>query len=200
MVTRRCAQWLLLLVFVCNSAFGTIHIVALGQEGSAAIIIQEDLPGKPVILVDAGKASASAARGGARVLAKLCELKIKHVDLAIFSHVDNDHFGGYRNLLDTIKMTPGRRAAVESQLTRGPPVTFGKVIEPGFEPPQPQQAYETFKRVLKERGITRVTRHEVEALKEIESEYGIKLFAMEHPTTKNDSSILVSVKEKGHRT
>src|SRR5713226_7292925 len=99
MIRRSVLAALLLLLFAISIAATETHYVDLHQPGSSAIVIQQTPAGRKVILVDAGKASADTTRGGGRVLAKLAELGITHIDLAIFSHIDADHFGGYRNLL-----------------------------------------------------------------------------------------------------
>jgi beta-lactamase superfamily II metal-dependent hydrolase len=171
-----------------------IHYLDLQQAGNSAIIVQKTANGgRKVILVDAGKASVDASRGGARLVEKLHDLKITHIDLAIFSHIDQDHFGGYRNLLGLTIARPATGQG-DSAPTRGPPVTIGAIIEPGM--PLEKDSYGTF---LDDIETAHIPLHQYNqqgaraAIRELERELHIKLFAPGEPSSANASSLLVRV-------
>lgn len=180
---------LTLLAIASNAA--EIHYVDLQQEGSSAIVIQGRGKQRKVILVDTGKSSSDVTRGGGRVLKKLDELKIRHIDLAIFSHIDADHFGGYKNLLG-LSYTKPQPDADEVAPARGPPpVTIARVLEPGI--PVDKTSYETLLDDLDTCDIEHVTVGDPKALAALERDFGIKIFAPQNARNTNSSSLLVRI-------
>ena len=74
-----------------------MHFLNVGQGDSTLI----ELPDGKVALIDSGNGSKSANQA---LLRQLYALKIKEIDYLIITHVDNDHAGGVKELLQYKKV------------------------------------------------------------------------------------------------
>src|SRR5205823_6670915 len=161
----------------------------LYQAGTATIIEQPTAEGVRIIVVDTGGESRRVGRGGQAVLETLQQRGIDHIDLLIITHLDTDHYAGYKALLRLRGAPPAPDALPGTP--RGPPIAM--VVRPEFD--RGNRTVVEFTAAMDRRHIPILMPGKADDLAAIANRYGLTILAAPNPRTTNDSSLVIIVSD-----